>query len=173
MKFNKVSHQESGGPRKYIGLKDGESINGFFMGEIYSFYHLWENGKGREANPDEPKAKIRFRANFITMEDGKLVAKIFEFPQTVYNLLADVNSEYPLETTKVKLSRRGTGTETTYSILPLAKEPINPATLSAVQAVPLNILDSKSAPKAQPGPKKEPSIPGWDEGDPGPSELPF
>lgn len=172
MKFNKTTQQEHSGPKKYVALKDGDSINGVFRGEIYSFYHLWENGKGRLASPDEPKAKIRFKANFVTMEDGKLVAKIFEFPQTVYNLLADVNEEYPLETTKVKISRRGTGTDTTYNILPLAKEPISPTMMSSIEAIPLNILDDKRVPGVPVVSQKSKELPGWDETDPG-SELPF
>lgn len=172
MKFTKINQQSHGGPNKFISLKDGDSVNGIFRGEIHSFYHKWVNGKGAQANHDEPGAKIRFKANFVTMEDGKLVAKIFEFPQTVYNLLADVNEEYPLETTKVKLSRRGTGTDTTYSVLPLAKEPISPAMLRSIEEVSLNILDGQTQSKADKAPS---SMPGWadkGDGDPGP-ELPF
>ncbi len=146
MKFNKqeVEHK---GPGKFLKVGDGQSVNGIFRGEIFTFYNKWVNGKGTACHPDEPGAKARFKLNFVTYEEGKFVAKIFEFPQTVYNQLADIHEIYPLEKTKVRLSRRGTGTDTTYTILPLTNEPISPVTMSQVEGVSLHILDDKTQPK--------------------------
>lgn len=166
MKFNKPAGDFKG-PNKFLKVDDGSSVNGVFRGEIYTFYNKWVNGKGMACGHDDPGAKPRYKLNFITMEQGKLVAKIFEFPQTVFNQLMDVNDVYPLETIKVKLSRRGTGTDTTYTILPLLNEPISPAMMKTIEEIELNILDGKALHGASG------SISGSVSGQTGPDELPF
>ena len=148
MKFNQKQEVSHSGSNKFLKVGDGQSVNGVFRGEIYTFYNKWVNGKGMTCSPDDPGAKPRFKLNFVTMEDGKFVAKIFEFPQTVYNLLSDINDVYPLDKTKVKVSRRGTGTDTTYNILPLVNEPISGTTLNQIESVALQVLDDKSPPRS-------------------------
>lgn len=143
MKFTKRDQGAAAGSDKYLKLKDGESINGIFRGEIFEHFVKWEAGKSIDVGPDDPGAKIRFKLNFVTMIDGAFKAKIWDFPQAVYNQLGDLHEEYPLETTKLKISRRGTGTDTVYSILPLLKEPIPPSIMKQIEAVPLNMLDTK------------------------------
>lgn len=143
MKFTKREVMQSEGNSLFLKLKDGESTTGVFRGEIYEFYSRWEGNRSRITTPDDPEAKTRFRANFVTKEDGRFLAKIWEFGIVTYNQLADLNEEYPLEDTKVKITRRGTGTDTIYNILPLLKEPIAAKDMKTIQGTPLNILEHK------------------------------
>ncbi len=164
MKFNQKAEVVQGGSNKFLKIEDGKSVNGIFRGDIHTFYNKWVNGKGQIAHADEPGAKPRFKLNFVTYENGAFVAKIFEFPQTVYNQLADIHEIYPLDKTKVKISRRGTGTDTVYMILPLLNEAPSPSVMANIEAVALNVLDDKSPPK----PSRGPEVPMPDE-----SDLPF
>ena len=149
MKFNKREVSSGGGSDKFLKFKDGESKNIILRGEIFEFYNRWVGGKGQACGPNDPGATSRFKVNAIIYEGGAFSAKIWEFPLTVYNQLADINSEYPLESTKIKVTRQGTGTDTVYHILPLvsAKDTLSPAILKHIEAVPMNILDAK--PKVQ------------------------
>lgn len=134
----------------FLKLKDGESKIGVCRGELYEFFQVWENGRSRIAEPDEKGAKSRFRLNFVSYENGKFVARIWEFGLTVYNQLAEINEEYPLEKTKLKVTRKGTGTDTVYMILPMLKEPISPKALKDLDGVALNALAHPEA-KEKPG----------------------
>lgn len=138
--------QESSGSSLFLRLKDGESVTGICRGEAYEFRQKWMNGKSTLVDESDPEGKLRFRLNFVTPEDGKLTAKIFEFGLVVYGQLSEINDEYPLEKTKIKITRRGTGTDTIYMILPILKEPISPKLMKDIEAVPLNILEHKQKP---------------------------
>jgi hypothetical protein len=74
-----------------------------------------------------------------------LSAKVWEFGLTVYNQLAELSEDYDLETTKLKISRRGEGKNTIWSVIPLAKEKLTPAMLAEIEAVDLNILGAAPA----------------------------
>lgn len=149
MKFTKREVQSGEkGSNLFLKLADGQSVTGVLRGENYEFYNKWINGKSQLTTADDPEGKSRFRANFVTVEDGRLTAKIWEFPLTVYNQLADIAEEYDLEKTKIKITRRGTGTDTVYMILPLLKEPISAKAIKEIEAVKLNILEHK--PKNEP-----------------------
>ncbi len=143
MKITKRDIPAGNGSSMFLKIKDGESVKGIFRGEPYEFFQVWENGRSRMVEPNNPEGKSRFRCNFIVQEDGKFVAKTFEFGLTVYNQMADINEEYELETTKVKISRRGSGKDTEWSLLPLLKEPIPPKVLKEIEAVQLNVLEQK------------------------------
>lgn len=151
MKFNKRDLPMGGGQGStlFFKLKDGESKTGVCRGEIFEFTNKWVNGKSFLCSPDEEGAKSRFRLNIVVQEDGQFTAKIWEFPLTVYNLLADIAEEYDLEKTKIKITRRGTGTDTIYMILPLLKEPIPAKIQNEIDAVPLTILEHKDQPKVK------------------------
>jgi hypothetical protein len=146
MKFTKREMPTSNGSNgtMFLKFKDGEAKTGVLRGDIYEFTQVWENGKSQVVEESHPDGKSRFRLNFVTQEDGKFVAKIFEFGLTVYNQLADIAEEYELDKTKIKISRRGTGMDTVWNILPLLKEPIPPKLLKDLEAVPLNILEHKA-----------------------------
>lgn len=146
MKFVKREIPKSEGGL-FLSLKDGESISGVPRGEVFEFFQVWENRRSRVVNKGEPGAKSRFRVNIVVKEDGKLVAKIWEFGLVIYNQLADMAEEYDLSKTKLKITRRGVDTDTVYMILPLLKEPIPAATLKEIEAIDLNILEHKDTPK--------------------------
>lgn len=135
MKFTKRQESSGGGQDKFLKFKDGESKNLILRGEIFEFYMKWVNGKSQAAESNDPEAKVRFKINAV---EGSAV-KIWEFPLTVYNQLASINEEYPLEKTVIKVTRHGTGTDTVYHVLPLLKATI-PA---AIERLELHILGSK------------------------------
>lgn len=143
MQFTKREIVQSEGSNLFLKLKDGESVAGVFRGEIHEFYSKWDGNRSHLSTPLDQEAKCRFRLNFVTKEGAKFVAKIWEFGLVVYNQLADIDAEYPLEETKVKITRRGMKTDTTYMILPLMKEKIDPKTMTAILSVPLNVLEHK------------------------------
>lgn len=130
----------------FLKLKDGESKVGVFRGEIYEFHQVWENGKSKVVEPDVDGAKSRFRLNFVSKEDGQYRSQIFEFGLMVYNQLAEIQDDYDLEKTGLKISRRGTGTDTTYIIIPSKEQP-SASALKAIEAVGLNILEHKHQPE--------------------------
>jgi hypothetical protein len=160
----KAAPQTSGGngSGNFLKLKDGESVQVVFRGNPYEFYVQWENGKATQCNAGARDAKFRFRINAVVSENGVMVAKIFEQGAVVYNDLKELHAEYGLETTKIKIKRNGSGTDTTYQILPL-KGDLTKEQVEKLQAVKLHDL----APKA---PQPEPSpLPPFDSDD----EIPF
>lgn len=124
----------------FLRLKDGESVVGVFRGEIYEFHQIWEGGKSHVVSEDHPGAKSRFRLNFVPKGESK--PKIFEFGLTIYNQLAEISEDYEVEKTAVKITRRGTGTDTVYIIIP-AKEQPTEKQLKLLADIPLNILNHK------------------------------
>lgn len=147
MKFRKLELQENSG--KFLRIKSGESIKGVFRGEIYEFMIKWENNKSHVVENLDLTKNNRFKLNFVVFEEGRFIAKIWEFSQTVYNTLSSIAEEYPLEKTKVKITRQGVGTETTYHILPLLNEPLGPQALSQIEAVELAFLGTQKKPEPE------------------------
>lgn len=145
MKF-RTDIPEAGGSKNFLKLKDKESASGIFMGDLHYFYVLWEAGKSREVPEGTPGAKFRFRVNFVMKEGSVYVPKLFEQGLTVYRDLAAINEEYPLETVVVKVTRNGTGTDTTYNLLPLLKQTISKETSQYLKTVELLPLVSERAP---------------------------
>jgi hypothetical protein len=145
MKFKEHPNQSTGSST-FLTIKDGQSIKGIFVGDIYEFYTKWVGGKSIVSNQDDVDAKIRFRCNFVTVDEkGELVTKIWEFPYAVYENLKNINDEYPLENTKVKITRTGTGTTTNYNIMPLlgAKDILKPSVVDIIKKMPLHELLNK------------------------------
>jgi hypothetical protein len=135
MRFREIP--DTGGSKNFLKLKDKESVSGIFMGDIQEFYILWENGKSRVVPEGTSGAKFRFRVNFLVKEGSVYVPRIFEQGLTVYRLLAELDHEYGLDTIMVKVTRNGTGTDTTYSALPLLKQQITKETLAHLKTVEL------------------------------------
>jgi hypothetical protein len=119
MKFRDNLPEQGSGSKNFLKLKDRESVTGVFCGDIREFFGIWENSKMTEVPEGTPKAGFRFRVNFVVKEGSNYIPKIFENGVSVYRQLAELNEEYPLEETVVKITRNGTGTDTTYSILPM------------------------------------------------------
>lgn len=145
MKFPKSNQGVGAG--NFFKLKDGENKTGVLRGEPYRFFVLWEGGKSVLCEENTKGRSVRYRVNIVVFEEGKFVSKIWEISQTVCNQLADLNEEYALETINIKISRRGSGTDTEYGIIPLLKEPLSPNTMSLIEACPLQILEQKARPK--------------------------
>lgn len=150
MRFQKREVGSQSGSDKFLKLQDGEPRTLCLQGEIYEFYVKWVNKKPIIVNENDPEGNLRFKVNAIVYEDGVFRAKIWEFPLTVYNQLADINSEYPLESIKIKVTRQGIAPNVNYHILPLLseKDRLTPALLEKIKAVELNLLDLK--PKGSP-----------------------
>jgi hypothetical protein len=145
MKFSKREIVQSEGSGLFLKLGDGESVTGVFRGDVYEFYSKWVGNRSQLTTPEDPEGKSRFRLNFVTKEGDRWTAKIWEFGTIVYNQLAELNDEYTLDETKVKVTRRGTGTDTTYSILPLLKEKFDLKTVEAIESVNLHALEHRDA----------------------------
>jgi len=151
---------KEGSDGTYIKLKDGESIKGIFRGNPNEFYTKWENRKPSLAKEGEPGAKFRFRIKFVVKTDAGFVAKVFEGPAGIYNKLKELNEEYGLEQTVIKITRNGMGLETEYSLLPLREAP-SKETMDAIDQIKLADLNFES--------KTEEKAPEFDTGE----SLPF
>src|SRR3984957_4152989 len=120
MKFrSEAGLPSSGGANNFLKLKDRESAEGVFRGELCEFFILWEGNKSKIVPEGVPDSKFRFRINFVIKEGSVYVPKIFEQGIIVYKQLSALHDEYSLPETVVKITRNGTGTDTTYSLLPL------------------------------------------------------
>lgn len=155
---------QGGGSNNFVKLKDKESITGIFRGETHEFFVKWTDGKSTEVPEGTPGSKFRFRINFVVKEGASYVPKIFEQGQIVYEFLAGLHKEYPLETTVCKITRKGEKLDTTYEIMPL-RQPVTPEAEKVLNTVKLNPLTSKASPE---GPAYEEPFP-----DHGPDEMPF
>jgi hypothetical protein len=132
-----------GGKELFLKLKDGESVRGLFQGEPRVFTAIWD-GQTYVETPKADGGKFRFSVNILVEENGKWTAKIFEQGAVVYSSLKDLNEEYPLEDTLVKITRNGEKTETTYSILPVPpKAQPDEKTLKKIKEIPLHSLEKK------------------------------
>lgn len=122
------------GSDKFLKLKDGESKEGVFRGEPFEYRVKWN---GSIYAPD-PAGSFRYKLNFIVWDVDHFKALIWEFGQTIYDTLSEINVNMPLENTKIKITRKGSGTDTTYIIIPLG--PVAKKGLELIAAVDLNIL---------------------------------
>lgn len=147
----------SGGASKdaYLKFQDGESKHVVLRGEVFQFFIKWVNNKSVPTSGNDPEAKPRYTVNAVLWDGKEFKAKIWDFSQTVCNMLSDIHGEYPIDQTKIKITRQGKGTDTEYHILPiLGEKGITKAQLAEIAKVDLHILNAKS---------KEPSpANGWD-----------
>ncbi|MEQ1665889.1 MAG: hypothetical protein ABL927_10990 [Bdellovibrionales bacterium] len=142
-----------GGSKNYLKLKDKESVTGIFMGDIHEFFVVWENGKSRIVPEGTPRSSFRFKINFVIKNGSVFEPKIWENGSLVYSQLRELHEEYKLDQIVVKVTRNGTGMDTTYSVLPLLKQVISPETMAYLQKLELLSLDAKEsahAPSFQP-----------------------
>lgn len=169
MKFERVSlSQGNGDGGAFLKIEDNSSVNGLLRGDVLKFYQCWPQGGDKQVfDKPTPGASPRFKVNFIIHEEGKFVAKIWEFPPTVSNMLADIAEAYDLTQTKIKISKHKQGKKTSYMILPLANEKLTAKHLKEINAVELNTL-SVPVEQAPQGPLKN-YVPSDDDG----SDIPF
>jgi hypothetical protein len=148
MKFIEQS-QTSGKP--FLKLKDKESVRGVFRGDPYDFRQHWINQKSVLCTgattctqcKEGLKSTFRFRLNFFVKDDqGGYSPKIFEQGWTVYSQLRDLHgADYDLEKTVVKITRSGSGTDTSYSVVPLPNGLLTKEVNDKIAQIPL--LDLK------------------------------
>lgn len=137
MNFRKDIPEGGGGSKNFLKLKDKESVVGIFMGELHEFSVTWEGGKSSIVPEGTPNSKFRFRVNVVIKEGAVYVPKIFEQGLMVYKSLAELHEEYNLQSIAVKITRNGTGTDTTYSLLPLLKQAPTKETLAHLKTIEL------------------------------------
>lgn len=124
------------GAASFLKLVDGQSVTGVFRGELMEFWQKWPKGGAKELFYEPTTgASSRFRLNFVFKEDGKAIAKIFEFGTVVYNMLAELQENFDLEKTTIKITRRGSDKNTQWMLIPLG--PIDPKGIKAIEAVDL------------------------------------
>lgn len=150
MKFD-ANPPRGGGGKNYIKLESGQSISGVFRGEPHDFFVHWLDKKSAECSGDScqhckngDRARFRFRINFVTAENGALIAKVFESNGAVYDQLKALNDECDLEWTKVKITRQGQGQQTNYYVMPLPKQEWKPETEKQINEIKLNDLSGNS-----------------------------
>lgn len=122
-------------------------MKGVFKGEPYDFRQHWIQGEqkstvcpgvGCPLCAQGEKPSFRFRLNFIVSENGVYTAKILEQGWTVYEALKNLHeSDYNLEEYVLKITRHGDGTNTSYSVVPLADGKLPPEKLKLINEVPL------------------------------------
>lgn len=150
--------------RNYLRLKDGESVFGVFRGDLFEYKLHWAENRSVVCSESSQcelcqtgnKAKFRFRVNFLEKEGNTFIAKIFEQGWAVYDALRTMNeTDYDLEKYAMKISRKGFGLNTAYSILPVPNGMVREETEKKLMAIQLNDLGhigetEKEAPKIKP-----------------------
>lgn len=157
MKFQKFVT----GPKKeggtYLKFTDGQSITAVLRGDIHTSYVKWTDGKAERVVEGTPGAKPRFSVNAVVAEGGRLVARTWEFGMLVHEALSEINQEYALDRTKIKITRKGMGLDTEYKIIPLLKDEdkLTSKQMKELEAVQLNILDGREPQRLPPSSQGE------------------
>lgn len=129
---------EESGSELFVKLKDGEEIIGVFRGEPYCFRQIFKDQTEYPVDAFLKGASFKFKIAFITKDEGKYVAKIFQGSKRVSETLLDAKNEYGLDCT-FKVKRTGSGKDDTrYSILFKAK--LSPAELKEINSIELPSL---------------------------------
>lgn len=145
MKFKDLTNNSS---KNLLKLKAGEEIRGVFRGDPVDYRQHWHQNRGvicpgrhkcELCNAGE-KSAFRFRINFIVNENGAYVAKVFEQGRAVYEALKALHTDYNLEKHQMKIKRLGSGTETTYNILPVPNGNVTDELEKKLSAIPVNPL---------------------------------
>jgi hypothetical protein len=156
MKFEDHGSQDQ---NNYLQLKkDKDQATGVFRGEPFVYRKHWlKDASGTRTVLCVPdacphcaagnKSSFGFKIAFITKENGAYAAKVWDQGWTVYNQLKDLNADYPLEKTIVKIKRSGTGQDTTYMILPESSgHVVKPETEAAIALIALPDLNPAPQP---------------------------
>lgn len=149
MKFevNPDSLAKGSGSGKYLKLKDGDEVRGVFRGDPYTYYAKWENKSLSWSKEEQPGYRFRFRINFVQKVNGEYVPKVLEQGPMVYRQMAELAEDWELESTVVKLKRRGEGLDTEYSLV-VTNDPVTD--FDALKAVELlDVEPEASKPKTE------------------------
>jgi hypothetical protein len=144
MKFTEEPTQSSGGGKSmFLKIADGESVYCVLRGDIKVSYSRWTGTTYEPAKKGEQGASMRFKVNAIVAEDKKPVAKILEGGGHLYFDLKNINEEFPLETTMIKITRTGVKQNTRFTVSVAGpKAQPDEKTMKAIEAVKLHPLES-------------------------------
>lgn len=142
MKFRDLTNAAT---KSLLRMKSGEAVKGIFRGDPTDYRQHWSNNRsylctGRdtcELCKAGEKSSFRFRINFVVNENGAYVAKVFEQGKAVYEALKTLHAEYGLDKNQMKITRIGSGTDTQYTILPVANGALTAEQEKAISAVKL------------------------------------
>lgn len=127
LEFPDVSSESSG--NLFVKMKDGDSVVMVLRGRLHAFRIHWRNQKaslcmGKEkcaecASGNKPS--FRFNVNAIVKDGKEYVVKVWEQGWMIFEQLREYAQEMDLEITPIKVSRKGSGTDTNYVIIPMQK----------------------------------------------------
>lgn len=139
-----------GGGKDFIKLKDGDMIEGCFIGDPIDYRdHFKEGVCEGEMCPlcqQGKKSSFKFRINFVTKENDMLVAKIWQQGWTAYSTLAGLSDVYEkdgidISKQKFRITRKGSGKEDTeYQIIPIPNGIVADPVFALIKKVPLQDL---------------------------------
>ncbi len=142
-----------------IWVKEGESVNGVFRGDIHEYKIHWakdSHGKIKKITclggscdlcGSGHKAAFQFRVNFVHKnQDGELIASIFEQDWFTYNALAKLNDKVPIEKNMIKMSNIKDGQYRKYVFEKVSELP--ETILKQIDAIPLQDLQDTQSPYA-------------------------
>lgn len=139
------------GTENFLRLKDRQEVKAVFRGDVLVIYQRWPKGGRKEVfTTPEPGAKPRYLINAVVHDGTKFVAKVFEMNPPTYEMFFKIAEHIPVDKTKILVARIGSDTNTKYSLIALAHEPLSAQHLAEIEAVKLNVL---SVPGANEGPK--------------------
>lgn len=145
--------------RNFLKLKPGETAQGVFRGELYDFRTHWADNRSTICPGSEceicklgQKSKFRFRVNFIVKEDqDTYVAKVIEQGWTFYEVLRALNEgDYELEKYVMKVTRQGSGLNTSYTVIPLPNGLVSSDLEQKITSIPLNNLGHVTEAETEP-----------------------
>jgi len=144
MKFQKRDESKGSGTgsKLFLKVESGDHVVGLLRGEISTYYQKYEDGKYSVVAKGTKGATERFSVNIIVNgEDGKPVAKIFQFGVGLSNEFYRLQEDYgDLERIFIKIRREGEKKNTKWYVS-VPKDQPSERQLEGLMAIPLNILD--------------------------------
>lgn len=151
MKFPAKSEGSGGGGGvDFIKMKDGDVIEGCFIGEPIDYKEHFNaglcDGENCASCMAGDKPGFKFRINFIMQENKVLTSKIFQQGWKVYCALAALAETYEkdgvdIQRQKFRIKRIGSKKEdTVYQIIPIPNGIMPDAVFHLVKQVPLKDL---------------------------------
>ncbi|MDP2362004.1 MAG: hypothetical protein Q8O14_14850 [bacterium] len=108
----------------FLKFDDGDKHLVAFLGEPHLKEIYWEGGKSYPWKPGCGKPKVlKTSMNAAVVEKTKngfqvICVKILENSKTFYKAVAKMDAKYGIDSQVFEVERDGTGTDTTYSVLP-------------------------------------------------------
>lgn len=129
----------------FVKIESGQSMAGVLRGAPVFFKQVWNEGEEKQVfSMDHQGGAKRFRMNFLTYSDGQWSALILENGPRLYAQIEEENSMRPIENSVVKLTRNGSGKNTTWDLRFVKEVPEEArAVLDNVELLDLNPFGSK------------------------------